>query len=164
MPYARLDGNTVVELIAIDEAFYRLAEEENAVAHARLTAEALEAGEDAPAAVAVTDDAVLATMFHPDICARLVPVGQDVQIGWRRDDAGAFHPALAAATVLTPAEAAARARALLAASDWTQVADVQSDMADDKRAAWHSYRASLRAILKSADTGAPTAWPVAPAE
>ena len=33
---------------------------------------------------------------------------------------------------------------MIAQSDWTQSADVQSTMTDEKKAAWQSYRTSLR--------------------
>lgn len=46
--------------------------------------------------------------------------------------------------------------ALLAASDWTQVADVP--MTDDKRAAWATYRQQLRDLTFGADVE----WPAAP--
>lgn len=47
----------------------------------------------------------------------------------------------------------------LAASDWTQLADVDATVAK----AWRSYRQALRDLPRSADPIAPE-WPVAPGQ
>lgn len=48
---------------------------------------------------------------------------------------------------------------LLAASDWTQVAD--SPLSPEKRTAWAEYRQQLRDFPETCDVDDP-AWPVAP--
>ena len=55
------------------------------------------------------------------------------------------------------AEARTQRNGLLAASDWTQVADAPVD-----QAAWANYRQALRDITGQAGFPTSIAWPVAP--
>ena len=50
---------------------------------------------------------------------------------------------------------------LLAASDWTQLAD--SPLTAEKKSAWATYRQALRDITEAASTAA-VIWPTAPAK
>lgn len=63
------------------------------------------------------------------------------------------------AEVLAAAARAERDR-LLAASDWTQIADAPLDA--EGRAAWAAYRAALRAVPDQPGFPAGLDWPVAP--
>jgi len=52
----------------------------------------------------------------------------------------------------------------LAASDWTQASDHSSPLADAKKAAWATYRQSLRDLPAAADMRSwPSVWPTEPA-
>lgn len=62
---------------------------------------------------------------------------------------------------ITTDEARARRDALLAASDWTQIAD--SPLTGEARAAWAIYRQALRDVPEQPGFPAAITWPDAPA-
>ena len=87
---------------------------------------------------------------------RVIEVGQDVDDGTHIVRAGKLHPRPAQAGAAA-AEARRRRDVLLAASDWTQVAD-----APVNRAAWAAYRAALRDVPRQKGFPDAVAWPTRP--
>lgn len=63
-------------------------------------------------------------------------------------------------TALAAAEARQQRDRMLAASDWTQVADVPLTI--EQRAAWATYRQALRDVPEQAGFPDVIEWPVAP--
>lgn len=59
---------------------------------------------------------------------------------------------------------AAPIKRALAASDWTQAADVQAEKSAAWRQAWREYRANLRKLLASLEAGGDVAGIVMPAK
>ena len=51
---------------------------------------------------------------------------------------------------------------MIAQSDWTQSADVQSTMTDEKKAAWQSYRTSLRDLPDNTEDPRTVVYPTTP--
>lgn len=100
----------------------------------------------------------LGDLYHPDLVARMLPVGGDVQPGWVRQEDGVF-----AAPPSGPSLAEIRARrdAELARSDWTQMADAPLSVA--QRAEWAAYRAALRALPQQPGFPGTVTWPERPA-
>lgn len=58
------------------------------------------------------------------------------------------------------ADLRAKRDALLAACDWTQIAD--SPLSDEVKAAWRTYRQALRDLPENTQDPAVVSWPVAP--
>jgi len=82
-------------------------------------------------------------------------VASDVaSIGWDYDGANFTPPA---PPPITPEEVRVKRDRLLAASDWTQVADAPVD-----HAAWAVYRQALRDVPQQAGFPANVVWPVKP--
>lgn len=100
----------------------------------------------------------LADMFHPDIVAALRPAPAEVMEGWRHAD-DAWSAPTPDLNALADAVRARRA-SLLAASDWTQLAD--APLTAPQRAAWTAFRAALRAVPAQPGFPAGVTWPVAP--
>jgi hypothetical protein len=103
-------------------------------------------------------EAPLAARYHPDILARMVPVGAEVAPGWVALEAGGFA---APPTGPSLAEIRARRDAALAGSDWTQLPD--APLSAEARAAWAAYRAALRALPGQPGFPEKITWPEAPA-
>lgn len=68
----------------------------------------------------------------------------------------------APALIVDPADVRADRDARLAASDWTQLADVP--LSSDQRAAWAAYRQALREVTDQAGFPGDVAWPSAPGD
>lgn len=100
----------------------------------------------------------LAEMFHPEVVAALHLAPPEVLVGWRRDGTAWLAPT-PDLDAMADAVRAHRA-ALLAASDWTQLAD--APLSTDERADWAAYRAALRAVPAQAGFPAAVIWPLAP--
>ena len=83
------------------------------------------------------------------------PIGAGIEIGAQRQPDGSWQ--MPAHPPMTEEDARSHRDALLAASDWTQVADAPVD-----QAAWATYRQELRDI--TAQDGFPESidWPAAP--
>lgn len=97
----------------------------------------------------------LKTLFHPDIIKQIVQVTADVEQGDVWDGKVFSRPA---PQQLTASGAIRRRDKLLAASDWTQLADATVD-----REMWAAYRQALRDIPQQAGFPADVEWPVEPA-
>lgn len=72
-----------------------------------------------------------------------------------QEDAPSFTPTLTPAALAT--EARSKRNALLASSDWTQVADAPVD-----QAAWATYRQALRDVPEQEGFPASVVWPTPP--
>jgi hypothetical protein len=82
-------------------------------------------------------------------------VASDVaSIGWDYDGASFTPPA---PSTITPEEVRVERNRLLAASDWTQLADAPVD-----QAAWAAYRQALRDVPQQAGFPDNVVWPVKP--
>jgi hypothetical protein len=103
-------------------------------------------------------EGALGEMFHPDVVAALIPAPEGVLEGWRRE-AGVWS---APQPNLVAMGDAARARrdVLLAACDWTQLAD--APLSAEAKADWATYRAALRAVPAQPGFPAEITWPAAP--
>lgn len=98
---------------------------------------------------------------HPDFVARSKPVpeGLDVVAGWRVNAEGTFSPPVAPDLSEEQARSVRATRgALLAASDWTQLADVPQAA----REAWAPYRQALRDVPSQDGFPGAAVWPEAP--
>jgi hypothetical protein len=86
----------------------------------------------------------------------------EAQIGWGYDGSNFIAPPEPPEPAPTPEELAVEVRTqrdrLLAASDWTQVADAPVD-----QAAWATYRQALRDIPQQSGFPENVEWPVDPA-
>lgn len=94
----------------------------------------------------------------PGIVWREVPA--DFSRHGMRWDGGAFVVDTDAMAADEMARLRARRNALLAASDWTQVAD--NPLTAEQRAAWAAYRQTLRDITDQPEAPAFVVWPPQP--
>jgi hypothetical protein len=88
----------------------------------------------------------------------------EAQIGWDYDGTSFTPPPPPPAP--TPEELAAEVRAqrnrLLAASDWTQLADARAALGEAKAAEWDTYRQALRDVPDQEGFPENVVWPTKP--
>ena len=86
-----------------------------------------------------------------------VLVTDQAGIGWEYKNGAFVEPEPPAPPPITEKQARFQRNTLLAASDWTQVADAPVD-----QAAWATYRQALRDITSQEGFPEAITWPVAP--
>lgn len=110
----------------------------------------------------INNDGVVSSviMASSDFAAGInaIACANDVGPGWLYND-GAFSapPVLPPDTALLAASAREKRNALLAESDWTQLADAPVDSL-----AWSNYRQALRDVPQQLGFPLNIVWPVAP--